>query len=287
MTERTEPPRGPSQPAIDERDLPHEVSVERTVRVVHHALRDPQFYVTSPSPCPYLKGRSERKVFTHLAGTRAGTLNDVLTRTGFRRSQNIAYRPACETCQACVSVRVEVDAFRPSRSQRRILARNADVVGEPVEGIATPEQYDLFRAYVDARHGGGGMADMTVLDYAMMIEDTQVTTQLIEFRERRRLEDGPERGRLLGVTLADRLADGLSLVYSFFDPAEARRSLGTHMILDHVDRARALGLPFVYLGYWVPGSSKMDYKGRFLPQQFLDTDGWKRRDVDGSVDGSF
>jgi leucyl-tRNA---protein transferase len=249
------------------------------VRIVTHHSRDtPQFYLTAPSPCPYLPGREERKVFTHLVGERAPGLNDLLTHGGFRRSQSIAYRPACEGCRACVSVRVISDEFRPTRSMRRIMARNDDVIGEMRALVPTSEQYSIFRAYLDARHHDGGMADMTVLDYAMMVEDSHVKTRLVEFRRR-----GPDSaingrgaGKLLGVALTDVLNDGLSMVYSFFDPDEGSRSLGTLMILDHIERARRMGLPYVYLGYWVDGSRKMDYKGRFLPQERLMPDSWVR-----------
>ncbi len=237
-------------------------------------LRDaPQFYLTAPSPCPYLPKREERKVFTHLIGRRAGALNDALTQSGFRRSQTIAYRPACENCRACVSVRVKVEEFRPSQGLRRVFRRNADVCGNVVRTEPTSEQYALFRAYLDARHGDGGMADMTVLDYSMMVEDSHVQSRLIEYRM-----PGGERGTLVGVCLTDLLADGLSMVYSFYDPDERSRSLGTHMILDHIDRARALDLPHVYLGYWVNGSRKMAYKARFLPQERLGMNGWERAD---------
>jgi arginine-tRNA-protein transferase len=246
--------------------------------VTQHSRDTPQFYLTAPSPCPYLPGREERKVFTHLVGDRAPGLNDLLTHGGFRRSQSIAYRPACETCRACVSVRVVVDKFRPSRSMRRIRARNADIVGEMRVQVPTSEQYSVFRAYLDARHRNGGMADMTVLDYAMMVEDSHVKTRMVEYRRR-----GPDSsingrgaGALLAVALTDVLSDGLSMVYSFFDPDAADRSLGTFMILDHIERARRINLPYVYLGYWVQGSSKMDYKARFLPQERLLTDGWMR-----------
>jgi len=217
-------------------------------------------------------------VFTHLVGERAPELNDLLTHGGFRRSQSIAYRPACESCRACVSVRVVVDAFRATRSMRRVLDLNADLVGEMRIPVPTSEQYSVFRGYLDSRHRDGGMADMTVLDYAMMVEDSHVETRIIEYRRR-----GPDAhvtgrgaGALLGVALTDVLGDGLSMVYSFFDPDASARSLGTFMILDHIARARRLGLSYVYLGYWVKGSKKMDYKGRFLPQERLMPEGWLR-----------
>jgi arginyl-tRNA--protein-N-Asp/Glu arginylyltransferase len=246
--------------------------------VTQHSRDTPQFYLTAPSPCPYLKGQEERKVFTHLVGDRARDLNDVLTHGGFRRSQSIAYRPACETCRACLSVRVVVNDFKPSRTMRRIAQRNEDVIGELRHPAPTSEQYSVFRAYLDARHRDGGMADMTVLDYAMMIEDSHVQTRLVEYRRR-----GPDSGLngrgagdIIAVGLSDVLSDGLSMVYSFFEPEEGRRSLGTFMILDHIERAKKMGLSYVYLGYWVPGSRKMDYKGRFLPQERLMPSGWVR-----------
>jgi arginine-tRNA-protein transferase len=246
--------------------------------MTQHSRDTPQFYLTAPSPCPYLPGREERKVFTHLVGERAPGLNDLLTHGGFRRSQSIAYRPACESCRACISVRVIADEFRPTRSMRRIIACNSGVVGEMRALVPTSEQYSVFRAYLDSRHRDGGMADMTVLDYAMMVEDSHVKTRLVEYRPRGldTAINGRGLGALLGVALTDVLSDGLSMVYSFFDPDEGRRSLGTFMILDHFERARRMGLPYVYLGYWVDGSHKMDYKGRFLPQERLMPDGWMR-----------
>jgi arginine-tRNA-protein transferase len=204
-------------------------------------------------------------------------LNDLLTHGGFRRSQSIAYRPACETCRACISVRVVAEDFRPTRSMRRILEHNHDVVGEMRVAVPTSEQYSVFRSYLDARHRDGGMADMTVLDYAMMVEDSHVETRMVEYRQRgsETAINGRGKGPLLAVALTDVLSDGLSMVYSFFDSEEAWRSLGTFMILDHIARSRRMGLSYVYLGYWVQGSRKMDYKGRFLPQQRLTPDGWK------------
>jgi arginine-tRNA-protein transferase len=252
--------------------------------VTQHSRNTPQFYLTAPTPCPYLEGFQERKVFTHLVGDKAGELNDLLTHGGFRRSQSIAYRPACDLCRACVSVRVIADEFQPSRNMRKVAQRNADLVGEMRNAIPTSEQYSVFRAYLDARHHDGGMADMTVLDYAMMVEDSHVTTRIIEYR-RRTPDTGitGKGGELIAAALTDILGDGLSMVYSFFEPGEQDRSLGTFMILDHIARARSMGLPYVYLGYWIDGSNKMSYKGRFLPQQRLAPNGWLRVDVNGTV----
>lgn len=241
-----------------------------------HSLDTPQFYLTAPAPCPYLRHQMERKVFTHLVGERARMLHDDLSLGGFRRSQNIAYRPACETCRACQATRVLAQQFRPTRSMRRIIKKNTDLVGNLVPNSPTSEQYSLFRRYIDSRHGDGGMAGMTVLDYAMMVEDSHVETKIIEYRKR-----GPDseitgrgEGDLIAAVLFDRLSDGYSMVYSFFDPAESHRSIGTFLILDHIERARIDGLRFCHLGYWVEGSPKMEYKARFLPQQRLQAVGW-------------
>lgn len=243
-----------------------------------HPRDTPQFYLTAPSPCPYLPGKEERKVFTHIVGKRAREMNEILTQGGFRRSQTIAYRPACESCRACISVRVIVDEFRPSANMRRVLKRNADLVGTASANRPSSDQYSLFRRYLDSRHADGGMIDMTVLDYSMMVEDSHVETQMVEYRRR-----GPDTaingrgcGEVLAVCLTDVLSDGLSMVYSFYDPEEAHRSLGTYVILDHIARARAMKLPYLYLGYWVDGSPKMDYKARFRPQERLLPPGWAR-----------
>lgn len=244
--------------------------------MTNQPVQSPQFFLTAPSPCPYLEGQFERKVFTHLVGDKAAELNDLLTQGGFRRSQNIAYRPACESCRACVSVRILAQEFQANRSMKRIIARNDDISAQEFPAEPSSEQYSLFRAYLDARHQQGGMSDMTVLDYAMMVEDTHVPTRIIEYRLTERSGDGSEAGRLAGVALSDMMADGVSMVYSFFDPDFANRSPGTYMILDHIRRAREKGLPHVYLGYWVAGSRKMGYKTRFLPQDHLMASGWER-----------
>lgn len=239
---------------------------QRTTRV-------PQFFLTPGGPCPYLPGRTERKVFARLTGTLAQPLSEALTHSGFRRSQTIAYRPACDGCSACVSVRVVVDSFEPSRSQRRIARRNTDLLRQEVAAEATREQFALLRTYLDSRHAGGGMSDMGLFDYVAMVEETPVDTHIVEYR---RSDASGAPGALIACALTDVLRDGLSMVYSFFHPGEDARSLGTYMILDHVRSAAVRGLPYVYLGYWVEGSEKMDYKSRFKPLEALMRDGWER-----------
>jgi leucyl-tRNA---protein transferase len=235
--------------------------------------RVPQFFLTPGGPCPYLPDRIERKVFARLTGPLAQPLSEALTHSGFRRSQSIAYRPACEGCNACVSVRIVVDEFAASRSQKRIARRNADLVRADVAAEATREQFALLRTYLDSRHSGGGMSDMGLFDYVAMVEETPVNTHIVEYR---RVGEDAKLGALVACALSDVLRDGLSMVYSFFHPGEDARSLGTAMILDHVAAARARGLPYVYLGYWVSGSDKMAYKARFGPLEALGANGWER-----------
>ena len=240
------------------------------------STRVPQFFLTPGGPCPYLPGRTERKVFARLTGSLAQPLSEALTHSGFRRSQTIAYRPACDGCTACVSVRVVVKGFELSRSQRRIMRRNRDVVRAEVPAEATREQFALLRTYLDSRHAGGGMSDMGLFDYVAKVEETPVETHIVEYR----LPDKTGgAGTLVACALTDVLRDGLSMVYSFFHPGDDARSLGTHMIIDHVHNAAARGLPYVYLGYWVEGSDKMDYKSRFKPLEALTKEGWERIDI--------
>jgi arginine-tRNA-protein transferase len=229
-----------------------------------------EFYITAPSPCPYLAGRMERKVFSYLGGPEAPRLNSMLSGRGFRRSQNIIYMPACDGCRACTPVRVVVAGFEETRSRRRLMRRNNDLIRRVRGARATSDQFSVLRAYLDARHHDGGMAEMTVLDYASMVEETAVDTAILEYWR----SDANGRETLLACALTDRLEDGLSMVYSFFEPEEHARSLGVYMILDHIRFARELGLPHVYLGYWVDGSKKMDYKKNFRPLERLTAGGW-------------
>lgn len=232
-----------------------------------------RFFLTAPSPCPYLPGRFERKVFAHLPLSEGAAVNDSLSQVGFRRSQNIAYRPACEACEACVSARIPVGDYVFSRSEKRTLDRNAGLSRHVVEAEATMEQFDLLRRYLLARHAEGGMAEMGWPDFVAMVEDTAVRTHLVEYRGPSR-DNGP--GDLIACALVDQLSDGLSLVYSFYEPALSRDSLGSFIILDHINQAAAQGLQHVYLGYWVPGSAKMAYKARFDPIELLRPTGWTR-----------
>jgi arginyl-tRNA--protein-N-Asp/Glu arginylyltransferase len=244
--------------------------------MLHRPPRRPQFfYTTAPLPCPYLPGRTERKIVTELSGTEAEALHERLSRAGFRRSHNIAYAPVCPGCQACVPIRVVSEEFMPDRTQRRILRANADLTVSEMPARATAEQFTLFQRYQKNRHADGDMAAMGYYDYRAMIEDTPISTGILEFRD--------ARDRLLGACLTDWLADGLSAVYSFFDTDEDKRSLGTFAVLWLIGRARSLGLPYVYLGYWVPESRKMAYKARFRPSEILISGAWHRLGDNGAT----
>ncbi|TDK50790.1 arginyltransferase [Antarcticimicrobium luteum] len=229
----------------------------------------PQFYVTAPQPCPYLEGRMERKLFTALQGEGADRVNNALSQQGFRRSQNVLYRPSCSDCAACLSARIDVAAFRPSKSQKRAVRRNAHLTRRATSPWATEDQYALFRRYLDTRHADGGMADMDVFEFAAMIEETPIRSRVVEYTD-------PGAQTLIAVSLTDVLEDGVSMVYSFYTPDLPQASLGTWMILDHIEIARENGLPYVYLGYWVPGSPKMGYKSNFAGLEVYSGGGWKR-----------
>ena len=232
----------------------------------------PQFYVTAPQPCPYLEGRMERKLFTALQGDQAQRLNDALSKQGFRRSQNVLYRPSCAECSGCMSARIRVADFVPSRTQRRIMKAAQHLRRNATSPWATEAQFALFRRYLDARHADGGMADMDVFEFAAMIEETPIKSRVIEYSR----PAGPgEHGRPLAcVSLTDVFEDGLSMVYSFYDPSLQDLSLGTFAILDHIEIAREAGLPYVYLGYWVPGSRKMGYKANFAALEIYKGGQW-------------
>ena len=228
------------------------------------------FHRTGPMPCPYLDGHVEQQLFTELSGTRAQDVFEQLSAGGFRRSHHIAYKPACRGCAACVPVRIVADRFEMSQSWRRILRRNSDVTAQLRGKQITDEQYRLFRRYVAARHADGDMARMNRRDYAAMVVSSPVETELVEFRT--------EDGRMIAACIMDQMRDGLSAVYSFFDPAEAKRSLGSYMVLWMVKAARARNLDHVYLGFWIKDSSKMTYKRRFRPLEGFGPMGWAALD---------
>ena len=241
-------------------------------------FRFPRFFVTSPGPCPYIAGKQERKVFTELNGVHATELNDALGRIGFRRSQGVAYRPSCLDCSSCISVRVVAGEFSPNASQKKLIKRHGDIEVAACKPWATDEQFDLLQRYLAARHPGGGMSGMDEIDYADMVEQSPVDTHIIEYREP---SAHGQPGKLIGACLTDRQADGLSMIYSFFEPGDANRpGLGNYIIMDHILRAAAADLPFVYLGYWISESKRMDYKTRFRPLERLGPAGWSRFNPD-------
>ncbi|CAA7622313.1 arginyltransferase [Magnetospirillum sp. SS-4] len=234
----------------------------------HFPLKRPHFFfTTAPLPCPYIPGRLERKIVTELNGGDADSLHEALSRAGFRRSHSIAYTPACPGCSACIPVRILVGGFSPDKTMRRIGRVNSELTAARVPAKATAEQFRLFSRYQESRHVGGDMALMGFYDYRSMVEDSPVETFLIEFRQ-------PD-GILVAACLADRIGDGLSAVYSFFEPDLARNSLGTYVVLWLIRECRLLGLPHLYLGYWIAESRKMSYKARFKPLEAFGPEGWR------------
>ena len=238
---------------------------------IHSRAHPLPFLVTTEMPCAYLPGRLERKLVTELTGPMAVETYEILSRAGFRRSHSIAYRPACNSCNACVPVRVVVQAFEPSRSLRRIVRRNSDLTAQIRPAHSTREQYQIFSRYLDSRHRDGEMIGMSFQEYRSMAEDSPLDTRLIEFR-------APD-GLLVACCLADWTLDGLSAVYSFFEPELANRSLGSYMVIWLIEQARQLELPYVYLGYWIADSRKMTYKTRFRPLEAFGATGWRRLDA--------
>jgi leucyl-tRNA---protein transferase len=239
----------------------------RTTVVLVGAMGLDLYFATELAPCPYLEGRLERRLVSALAGPDADARHGQLMQAGFRRSQRFAYRPVCPGCSACVPVRIPVARFVMSRSWRRILRANADLEATVRPPVATVEQFALFQRYLASRHGDGGMSEMSFGDYQAMVGETSVTSLVIEWR-------GPGH-RLMAVSLTDRAPQALSGVYKFFEPEAAKRSLGTLIILWHVQHAAALGLAHVYLGYWIEHSPKMAYKARFQPLERLGPSGWE------------
>ena len=242
----------------------------------HIPLKRPHFFfTTAPLPCPYVAGRLERKIVTELAGPDAEMLHEALSRAGFRRSHSIAYTPACPGCNACIPVRIVNDGFRPDRTMRRVRKANADLTVIQTPARATAEHFRLFARYQESRHGGGDMAMMGFYDYRSMVEDSPIDTFLYEFRQ--------TDGTLVAICLTDRLSDGLSAVYSFFDPDMASRSLGTFVVLSLIAEAMSQGLPYIYLGYWIGESRKMSYKARFQPLEAFGPNGWQKLEIPPAI----
>ncbi len=230
----------------------------------HQPLKSLHYFFTTPlMPCPYLPNLMERRVVTGLAGRDVLAVHDALSLSGFRRSHGIAYAPSCPGCQACVPIRVVVDEFKATRTQRRIERMNAGLRWRECAAVATPEQFELFARYQDGRHTDGEMAKMDESDYQALVEDTPVETSLVEFRD--------DNDVLVAVCLMDKICDGLSAVYSFFDPELERNSLGTYMVVWLIRRSKSLDLPYVYLGFWIGQSAKMSYKANFRPcEKYVD-----------------
>lgn len=228
-----------------------------------------RFYLSGPAPCPYLSGLVERKLLTRLNGSvvEDQETNDMLTRAGFRRSHDIVYRPACDQCSACTPVRLPVEQFQPSESQRRTARHNRDLTVQIIDPAAEDEAYDLFIRYQSTRHADGDMMTMGYDEFEAMIANNLVRTKLLTLRD--------PRNTLRGVMILDELSDGASAVYSFFDPDHPRRSLGTYLVLSLIDHVREQQKGFVYLGYWIEGTRKMAYKASYHPLQKLGLHGWE------------
>ena len=224
-----------------------------------------KFYATSQHDCGYLDGRRAVTIFADPEAKKSPRLYSSLARFGFRRSGDNLYVPHCGRCQACVPVRVDVDAFRPRRIHKRVLRRNSDLSEHRVAAVFNDEHFDLYRRYQQARHGDGSMAQHDADDYRSFLLSSWSDSSLLEMR----LD-----GTLLAVAVIDHLEDGWSSVYTFFEPDESRRSLGIYAILRTIELTRAAALPWLYLGYWIAGSPKMAYKRDFVPQQHFAHGEW-------------
>lgn len=226
-----------------------------------------KLFATAPHPCSYLDGEEATTVFIDPAAEVNRSLYTELSQLGFRRSGSHLYRPHCANCQACISCRIPVRLFRPNRTQKRCLKRNADLEVNWTDNIDTDEHYQLYQNYIEARHKDGDMYPPTREQYQTFLSAEWESTHYIEYRL---------NGRLLGVAVCDRLLDGLSAVYTFFDNCEDKRSLGAFAILTQLSKAQELSLPYVYLGYWIKNCAKMSYKTQYRPLELLVNKRWVR-----------